>query len=98
MSLLVVLLMSCSPERAHTGGQTAARGRVDTTSETLLLASDGGASDFFGVSLAGAGDLNGDGHADLIIGASGDDDLGSSAGAAYAYYGTVSGIHASSED
>jgi hypothetical protein len=40
--------------------------------------------DQFGASLDGAGDINGDGHADLVIGAPG---AGSGAGAAYVIYG-----------
>ena len=44
-----------------------------------------------GTSVAAAGDVNGDGFADLLIGAPGDDDGGAAAGAAYVMFGPVSG-------
>lgn len=44
---------------------------------------------FFGRSVAGAGDLNGDGYGDIIIGAYGES---SGTGAAYIFYGSASGI------
>ncbi|MES2639383.1 MAG: MopE-related protein [Myxococcota bacterium] len=47
--------------------------------------------DHSGESVASAGDVNGDGYADLIIGAYGDNDGGSDAGAAYLVYHPVSG-------
>ncbi|MCA9076192.1 MAG: FG-GAP repeat protein [Planctomycetaceae bacterium] len=43
-------------------------------------------SDFFGSSLTNLGDLNGDGLADLAVGATGDDDGGSSRGAVYVLF------------
>ncbi|MEC9253570.1 MAG: integrin alpha, partial [Candidatus Thermoplasmatota archaeon] len=46
------------------------------------------ASDYFGYSVASAGDVNGDGYADVIVGAYGNDDAGSSAGEAYVYHGS----------
>ena len=46
----------------------------------------------FGVSIAGAGDVNGDGYADLIIGASDYDNGQSNEGAAFVYHGSASGI------
>ena len=69
-------------------GGTLASGSA-TTADTVL---DGeGNSDQFGVSAA-SGDLNGDGYADLIVGASGRDQNGGNAGAVYLYYGSANGI------
>jgi len=48
-------------------------------------------SDFSGVSIAGIGDVNGDGYDDFIIGANGDDDGGSNAGQTYLILGKTSG-------
>jgi hypothetical protein len=45
------------------------------------------AGDNFGLSVAGAGDVNGDGYGDLVVGASGNDAGGSNAGRAYVYFG-----------
>jgi hypothetical protein len=45
-------------------------------------------SDLFGDAVAGAGDLNGDGYADLVVGAFGES---SSQGAVYVYYGSPTG-------
>ncbi len=50
------------------------------------------ASDASGYSVAGAGDVNGDGFADLIIGALGADPNGSSSGAAYVVFGKAGGF------
>jgi hypothetical protein len=47
--------------------------------------------DSFGISVAGAGDVNGDGYADLVVGAPG---ISSSAGGVYVYLGGPSGIGA----
>ncbi len=55
----------------------------------LLLGEEAG--DYAGHSLAGAGDLDGDGHDDLLVGAPCRDDAGESAGAAYVVLGPVSG-------
>jgi len=41
----------------------------------------------FGHSVSGAGDLNGDGYDDVVIGAPYDDNFGTDAGAAYVYFG-----------
>jgi hypothetical protein len=52
-------------------------------------------NDWFGNSVATAGDVNGDGYADLVVGAYGNDDNGSLAGKAYLYLGGASGLAAS---
>ena len=47
------------------------------------------ANDYAGASVSGAGDVNGDGLADLIVGASGADANGEDAGASYILFGTT---------
>ena len=47
--------------------------------------------DLSGCSVAGAGDVNGDGYDDILIGANGDNDGGSSAGQTYLILGNASG-------
>ena len=59
-------------------------GRDGTRLFVLQDAADG---DFFGYEAAGAGDVNGDGYADLIVGAHGEDTGGVEAGAAYVFSG-----------
>lgn len=45
-------------------------------------------TDYAGTSIAGAGDINGDGYDDVLIGAYSDDTIAPSAGATYLYYGS----------
>jgi hypothetical protein len=52
-----------------------------------LTVTGAAASDNFGASVSGAGDVNGDGSADVIVGALWNDAGGASAGRAYVYYG-----------
>ena len=47
--------------------------------------------DYAGISVAGAGDVSGDGFADVLVGASGRDETGSGAGAAYLVHGPITG-------
>ena len=52
-------------------------------------------NDFFGESVASAGDFNGDGFDDVIIGAAGADPNGNSSGDSYVVFGHASGFAAS---
>jgi hypothetical protein len=47
--------------------------------------------DWAGGSVSGAGDVNGDGFSDILVGASGDDTRGATSGAVYLLYGPVAG-------
>ncbi|MGK7902693.1 MAG: Ig-like domain-containing protein [Hormoscilla sp.] len=49
-------------------------------------------ADYFGISVSSAGDINGDGIDDLIIGASGSDAGGMDAGASYVLFGSTEGF------
>ena len=52
------------------------------------------ARDYTGISVSSAGDVNGDGFADLIVGALGNDAGGYNAGAAYVVFGKAAGFGA----
>ncbi len=67
----------------HHGSATG----VSATASTEL--EGGGAEDFFGVSVSGAGDVNGDGFDDVIIGADG---YANFTGRAYVHHGSASGV------
>jgi hypothetical protein len=59
--------------------------KADDVADLLLTGAASG--DHFGASVGTAGDVNGDGHPDLIVGAYGNDAAGADAGAAYVYFG-----------
>lgn len=61
------------------GGET-----MDPTADAILAASSFGR---FGCSVAWAGDVNGDGYADVIVGAEYNDSGGTNCGTAYVFYG-----------
>lgn len=65
-------------------------GAFDVTADDTLTGN--AANDYFGIAVAGAGDVNGDGFADLIVGADGSDVGGSGAGQAFVYFGASTGI------
>jgi len=74
-----VVYGSASPTDIDLGTLGAAGFRIDGAA----------ASDFSGGSVAGAGDVNGDGKADVIIGASLADPNGSRSGSSYVVYGNA---------
>ncbi|HEX9656928.1 MAG TPA: FG-GAP-like repeat-containing protein [Bacteroidota bacterium] len=61
---------------------------MDNTPDVTLTAV--AASDRFGFSVAGAGDVNGDGYSDVIVGAQNNDAGGADAGRAYVFFGSAS--------
>jgi len=63
---------------------------LDTADAKLTGAA---ASDYASCSLDGAGDVNGDGYDDLLVGAYGNDDGGSNAGVVYLVLAPLSGLH-----
>ena len=71
---------------------------VASNGSTILSATDGFfikgdyLSDFLGGSVSSAGDINGDGFDDLIVGAPLGDDAGYNAGEAYVIFGRTSGF------
>ncbi len=70
-------------------GSASVAGRSLSSADATLLGDSAG--DRAGMSVAGAGDVDGDGRDDLIIGAPADADGGNNAGAAYIVLGPVSG-------
>ncbi len=70
---------------------------LDRKTELKLLPTSLGESHTFGLAVSSAGDVNGDGYDDVIIGAQGDDSHGNNTGAAYLYLGSSTGIDLSSE-
>jgi len=69
----------------------------DLATEQRLTASDGHIGDAFGRAAAGAGDVNGDGYDDVVVGAYADDDAEAYAGAAYVFLGGPTGIDLAEE-
>lgn len=77
------------------GGLDAGRAYVYLGGKTLqdrpdVVMTAAGAGDSFGFSVAGAGDMNGDGFADVIVGAYHNDAMGANAGRAYVFFGRKS--------
>ena len=78
--------------RNNAGSVYFYRGSATGLSTTAAIQLDGAAaSDYFGYSVAGAGDINADGYADVLIGAYGGIN---GVGAAYVYLGSAAGLSA----
>ena len=63
------------------------------TSTPAVTLTGGAAGVIFGFGLVGAGDVNGDGFNDLLVGAFGQDGAGDGAGRAYLYFGSAAGLN-----
>ncbi|MBI2027484.1 MAG: FG-GAP repeat protein, partial [Deltaproteobacteria bacterium] len=70
-------------------GSTSLAASIDASVANVKLIGED-ASDVFGTAVSGAGDVNNDGIADVIVGAPFDDDGGSSSGVAFIFYGSTS--------
>ena len=87
--------MWCSVTRAALRRRSTSRRSRAATAASSSMAQD--ANDISGFSVSSAGDINGDGFADLIIGAEGADGPGNSsdhAGASYVVFGHAGGFAA----
>ncbi len=99
---LVIGAIGASPHGTYSGAAYVVFGKLGGVGASIdlsaLAAADGfkisGAApgDSSGFSVASAGDLNGDGFADIIIGAPGADPHGGGSGAAYVVFGKAGGF------
>jgi hypothetical protein len=98
---LIIGARDDSPNGNHSGASFVVFGKTDGAVIELssIEAGSGGfvingvsTSDVSGVSVSAAGDVNGDGLDDLIIGADGDDPNGSSSGTSFVVFGKTDGI------
>src|SRR5262249_47926244 len=101
---LIVGAYGADPNGAYSGASYVVLGKASGFSADIDLSSldgsngfrlsGGAAGDFSGWSVASAGDVNGDGFADLVVGASGADPNGSNSGASYVVFGKAAGFAA----
>ena len=102
---LIVGAYLADPNGTNSGASYVVFGTASGFSSSLDLSALDGANGFqidgaaagdkSGISVAGAGDVNGDGFADLIVGADGADPNGTYSGASYVVFGTASGFSSS---
>ena len=97
---LVVGTLSDDPNGLGSGASFVVFGKTDGTAVELSDVEAGtsgfvingvSAGDYSGISVSGAGDVNGDGFEDLIVGARSDDPNGSGSGASFVVFGKTDG-------
>ena len=86
-----------APVERHPGARLATASGTVSFTESRVSSSGGYRYDSYGGALVAAGDVNGDGFDDLAVSAYQDDDQGNASGAVYLYYGSLSGVQASTE-
>ncbi len=101
---VIVGARSADPNGDQSGASYVVFGKGSGFTSTLNIStlngtngfklSGGAISDFSGFSVSSAGDINGDGFADLIVGAPGASLNGSGSGASYVVFGKASGFTA----
>ena len=101
---LIVGAFGADPHGSYSGASYVVFGKAAGFGANLDLSTLNGANGFklsgvaandqSGLSVASAGDVNGDGFADLIVGASGADPHGSASGASYVVFGKAAGFGA----
>ncbi len=100
---LIVGADTADPNGKNSGSSYVVFGKASGFSATMDLSSlngsngfrlDGKAFDYLGVSVSTAGDVNGDGFDDLIVGAYGADPNGDKSGSSYVVFGQAAGFTA----
>ena len=81
-----------APQTAVTGGRGYARLLSGGNGAVLRTLNGAAAGDRFGTAVAGAGDLNGDGRDDVLVGAPQNDAGGNNAGSATAFNGATGAV------
>ncbi|NDG50803.1 MAG: hypothetical protein EBY30_17630, partial [Rhodospirillales bacterium] len=102
---IIISANSADPNGSSSGSSYVVFGNTSAFASSINLSSLNGTIGFrldgvaggdgSGYSVASAGDVNGDGIADLIIGANGADPNGSSSGSSYVVFGKASGFSSS---
>jgi hypothetical protein len=90
---IITNITSTNPSAENTSVSTSAKGRgLSEIPDWMAESNQDGA--YFGFSVSSAGDVNGDGYSDVIVGAYAYDNGQIDEGRAFAYYGSSSGFSA----